>query len=182
MPALRGHSWLSTAAALVVFLACLFPLVCIWVPDPAVPTLARTAGLVPWYGATALALALLAFAAAYWVLFRVYIAVRAARGGQTLRVTRRPKFKAEVGGGGLTQILEIVTVEWVREMGELTLDEIDEGDGRVGASVVSSVEPRPMTEVERSRRQSSPLSELPVTVSSVQSVLSGGTRRRHELA
>jgi len=58
-------------------------------------------------------------------LLRCYILVRSAREGKTLVVKRQPKFK--VDSGGLTQIVEIVTLQWVREVG-MRLDEIEETD------------------------------------------------------
>ena len=116
---------ISTAAALVVFLTCVFPLVAIWIPDPAMPNLARTAGLVPWWGATTMAVCLLSLAVLYWAVFRCHIWVRSAREGKTLHVLREPKFKIDETGDGhaLTQTFEIVTLQWVRNVG-VTLDEL----------------------------------------------------------
>lgn len=47
---------------------------------------------------------------------------------------REPKFKHDTGG--LTQILEIVTLEWKREVG-LRLDEIEETDDGFRSNTVS---------------------------------------------
>lgn len=116
---------ISTAAALVVFLTCVFPLIAIWIPDPALPYLARTSGLVPWWGSTTMAVCLLALAVLYWAVFGGYIWLRSAREGKTLHVLREPKFKIDETGDGhaLTQTFEIVTLQWVRKVG-VTLDEL----------------------------------------------------------
>jgi hypothetical protein len=116
------HPAVSIIAALIMFVACVFPLIFIWVPDPAFTTLSRTSGLVSWFVIQTVGLGLVGFAFLYWVLFRCYVSVRSAREGKTLHVKREPKFK--VDSGGLTQIIEIVTLQWVREVG-MRLDEIE---------------------------------------------------------
>ncbi len=119
------NRFLSMTAASTMFILALFPLILTWVPDPAVPALVRTSGLVPWYGPTTFAVCLIALAILYWAGLRAYIAIRSAREGKTLVVRREPKFKME-SGGHLTQILEIVTLEWVRVRNVgLRLSEID---------------------------------------------------------
>ncbi|KAH8649408.1 amino acid permease-domain-containing protein [Tricladium varicosporioides] len=117
------HPAVSILAALTLFVGCLFPLIFIWVPDPAFKTLTRTSNLVPWYAGQTTGLCLVAFSFLYWVGFRTYISIRSAREGKTLHVKREPKFKHD--SGGLTQILEIVTLQWRREVG-MRLDEIEE--------------------------------------------------------
>ncbi len=179
-----GASVISPLAAGIVFVACLFPMICIWVPDPAVRSLARTAGLVPWYGATGLGLGLLGFAFLYWVVFRLYVKIRSAREGTTLRVMREPKFKVEANGD-LTQVLEIVTLQWVREVGELRIEDLDgRGDGTCTTSSMQGGwgqgQQRPMSEAARFPPPQSPgksAMELPVQVHRGRS----GARSRHEL-
>lgn len=184
-----GASWISPAAAAILFIGCLFPLVCIWVPDPAVRSLARTAGLVPWYGATGLGLGLLGFALLYWVVFRLYVSVRSAREGKTLHVMREPKFKMEANGD-LTQVLEIVTLQWVRDVGM----RIEDMDGNGTTSCVqggtgqawAQDQRRPTSEWSRlSPRQSygKVIPELPVQVQAhgVDVRNRSGGRSRHEL-
>ncbi len=186
-----GASWISPIAAAIVFIACLFPLICIWVPDPAVRSLARTAGLVPWYGATGLGLGLLGFALLYWVVFRLYVFMRSAREGTTLHVMREPKFKTEANGD-LTQVLEIVTLQWVREVG-IRIEDMDGGNGTTSCSLQGGAgqawaqdQQRPMNEVSRFSPQQSNRKgalELPVQmqVHAVDVRSRSGKRSRHEL-
>jgi hypothetical protein len=118
-----NHPVVSIIAALILLAICVFPLICIWVPDPTFTTLSRTSGLVSWFVIQTVGLGLVSVAFLYWVLFRSYLSVQSAREGKTLHVKREPKFKAD--SGGLTQIVEIVTLQWVREVG-IRLDEIEE--------------------------------------------------------
>jgi hypothetical protein len=109
------HPWVSVTAAIILFAGSFFLLILMWVPDPAYPTLPRTSNLVPWYVTQTFGLSIVAFAFLYWVGLRCYVLVRSAREGKTLYVKREPKFR--VDPGGLTQIAEIVTLQWVREIG-----------------------------------------------------------------
>jgi hypothetical protein len=120
-----NHPVVSIAAAVILLAICAFPLICIWVPDPSFKTLSRTSGLVSWFVIQTVGLGLLGVAFLYWVVFRSYISVRSAREGTTLYVKREPKFK--VDSGGLTQIVEIVTLQWVRQVG-IRLDEIEDAN------------------------------------------------------
>jgi len=132
--------WVSVTASLVFLIGCLFPLICIWIPDPAFPQATRTNYLVPWWAGQTLAVCLLLFAFLYWVAFRLYVRIRSDRGGETLHVNREPIFKHE--NGGLTQVYEIVTLQWRKNIG-MTLDEIEEtDDGYLSPTVVSSSPPR----------------------------------------
>ncbi|OCK76766.1 hypothetical protein K432DRAFT_305642 [Lepidopterella palustris CBS 459.81] len=117
------HPVVSIIAALILLVSCVFPLICIWIPDPAFTKLSLTSDLVSWFSIQTAGLGIVGFAFLYWVLFRCYVSVRSAREGKTLHVKREPKFK--VDSGGLTQIVEIVTLQWVREVG-MRLDEIEE--------------------------------------------------------
>jgi hypothetical protein len=117
------HPSVSIIAALILFVGCLFPVIFIWVPDPAFPKLSRSSNLVPWFAGQTAGVSIIAFSLLYWIGFRTYISVRSAREGKTLHVKREPKFKHDAEG--LTQILEIVTLQWRREVG-MRLDEIEE--------------------------------------------------------
>jgi hypothetical protein len=119
------HSWVSVSSALILFVGSFFPFLFMWIPDPAFKFQAGTSNQVSWFASQTFGLGVVTFAFLYWVTLRCYIAVRSAREGKTLYVKREPKFKAD--SGGLTQIAEIVTLQWVREVG-LRLDEIEEGD------------------------------------------------------
>jgi hypothetical protein len=115
----------SVTAASILLISCLFPLIFLWVPDPKAKFVARTGGLVHWFSTQTTAVGLVCFSFFYWLCFRAYIHIRSRREGKTLYIRREPKFKHD--SGGLTQILEIVTLEWRREVG-LRLDEIEEVD------------------------------------------------------
>ncbi len=123
------HPWISIFSASVLFLGALFPYVFMWIPDPNYKTLSRTADLVPWYTTQAFGLGIIGFAFLYWVGLRLYIRIRSAREGKISVVTREPKFKSD--NGSLIQVAEIVTLQWVREVG-IRIDEIKDGaDGVV---------------------------------------------------
>jgi hypothetical protein len=130
---------ISVTASLVFLIGCLFPLICIWIPDPAFPQATRTNYLVPWWAGQTLAVCLLLFSFLYWVAFRLYIRIRSDRGGETLYVKREPIFKHE--NGGLTQVYEIVTLQWRKNIG-MALDELEEtDDGYRSPTIVSSSPP-----------------------------------------
>ena len=128
------HPSVSIIAALILFIGCLFPLIFVWIPDPAFKTLSRTSNLVPWFVIQTTGLGLLILSFIYWVGFRAYVSIRSAREGKTLHIKREPKFKHD--SGGLTQILEIVTLDWKREVG-MRLDEIEETDDGLASTVGS---------------------------------------------
>jgi len=117
------HPIISIIAASLLLVICLFPLIFIWVPDSAYPQFSRTFGMVSWFVLQTIGLSILGLAFLYWVLLRLYIRIRAAREGKTLHVKREPKFKMD--SGGLVQIAEIVTLQWIRDVG-LRLEDIDE--------------------------------------------------------
>lgn len=157
--------WLSIGAASIFFVCALFPVICIWIPDPAFPKATRTSNLVPWWAGQTLAVCLLAFSFSYWVVFRLYIRVRSAREGKTLHVRREPIFKHDVGGG-LIQIFEIVTLQWRRDVG-LRMNEIDEiatDDGCRSSTIQSSSPPTRLRQYDgwesRSRLSPSPVHEI----------------------
>jgi hypothetical protein len=145
------HPWVSITAAFIVLIVCAFPLIFIWVPDSAFPKATHTSNQVSWFAGQTFGVCLLALAFLYWVVFRTYIRIRSARGGMTLHVKRKPIFKQD--SGDLTQICEIVTMEWKREIG-LRLEDIEESNegskmGYGSSTMVSSI-PESST---RSRRQ-----------------------------
>jgi amino acid transporter len=107
---------LSISAASTVCIGAIFAIIFVWVPDASAPYFVKSSGLLPWYGPATFAFCLLGLAVLYWAGLRCYIAIRSAREGKVLHVRREPKFKVEPDGH-LTQILEIVTLQWVREVG-----------------------------------------------------------------
>ena len=123
------------------FAAALFPVICIWIPDPKFPYATRTSNIVPWWAGQTLAVCLLAFSFLYWIAFRLYIRIRSEREGKTLHVKREPIFKQDTSGG-LIQIFEIVTLQWRRDVG-MRLDEIDATDDGYPPSTLPSSSPPP---------------------------------------
>jgi len=128
------HPIVSIISASILFVGSVFPLIFMWVPDPAFNYLARTSNLVDWFTVQTTGVSLVIFAFLYWVVFRTYISVRSARGGTTLHVKREPKFKHDAGG--LTQMLEIVTLQWTRDIG-IRIDEIEETSNGFSPTVSS---------------------------------------------
>lgn len=128
------HPWVSITAAFIVLIVCAFPLIFIWVPDPAFPKATHTNNLVSWFAGQTFAICLLALAAFYWVVFRAYIRIRSGREGTTLHIKRKPIFRQD-SGGVWTQICEIVTMEWKREVG-LRLEDIEESKDGLGSTTV----------------------------------------------
>jgi hypothetical protein len=144
------HPIISITASSILLTSCIFPLIFLWYPDPAFPFLDSSQKKLPWFAGQTAGLALIAFAFFYWVAFRTYISVRAARNGETLHIKREPKFKQDPSGG-LTQVLEIVTLEWRKEVG-IRLDEIGEmEEDRGKISSVSGASPMPEHTTMRSR-------------------------------
>jgi len=164
------HPVVSVTAALILLTICVFPLILIWVPDRAYTKLTNTSNLVSWFAIQTFGLCIVGFAFLYWVLFRCYIAIRSAREGKTLHVKREPKFK--VDSGGLTQIVEIVTLQWVREVG-MGLDEIEKSETNYSRQVFTPTKPH-----ELPGKHS--VSELDVNQSYVRN--RGPEHARHELA
>ena len=130
-------SILSASALLV---CCAFPMILLWVPDPKFPKATKSGNLVQWWSGQTLAVSFLTFAFFYWVTFRIYIRVRAAREGKTLHVRRDPIFKHDKEG--LTQVFEIVTLEWKRDIG-MRLGEIEGTDDGYRESTIVSNSPPP---------------------------------------
>ena len=107
------HPIISVTSASILFIGSVFPLIVMWIPNPAFRYLARTSNLVDWYTIQTRGVCLVLFAFLYWVAFRTYISVRSARGGTTRYVKREPMLKNDAGG--LTQMLEICHVGMEKE-------------------------------------------------------------------
>lgn len=84
--------WIGTAAAFLFTITNVFPLVCIWVADPAEKYLAKSEGVVPWFASQTTALCVVVVSALYWVGFRFYLYQRRVKGGVALEVVRSPVF------------------------------------------------------------------------------------------
>ena len=135
-----NRPWASKISALIFFIGALFPFIFMWVPDPKFPFATRTNNKVQWWAGQLCAACLLAFSFLYWVVFRLYLHIRSARGGMTLHVKREPIFKHD--RSGLTQVFEIVTLQWKRDVG-MRIDQIEESDTKYEDSIRGSVSPPP---------------------------------------
>lgn len=123
----------SITAALILFTLSMFPFICIWIPDREYPYLIGSSGLVSWYATQTAGLVLFFIAFLYWIIFRAYIKIRSSREGKTLHIKREPKFRPD----GHTQLLEIVTLQWKRDV-DLRLDEIEQTDDEYPSSTLRS--------------------------------------------
>jgi hypothetical protein len=104
---------LGVVAAVVFTATNVFPLVAIWVADPAHKFMARTNGKMPWFGSQTMAISIMAGAAAYWGGFRFYLRQRRVRHGEELNVQRSPVFWGGQGGQkGLVLLYEIIRLQW----------------------------------------------------------------------
>jgi hypothetical protein len=104
------NPWLSTIAALVFFLANLFPVIGIWIPDPAVKYLAGTSSLVSWYVGPTVGIAVLVFSVIYWFGFWGIIRQRESQEGKELVVERKPIILEDERA--YIQLYEIVGLRW----------------------------------------------------------------------
>jgi hypothetical protein len=113
------NPWLSTIAALIFTLMNLFPVVGIWIPDPAVKYLANTGNLVSWYAGPTVGIAVLALSVIYWFGFWGMIRQRESREGKELAVERRPIILEDEGA--YIQLYEIVGLRWRVKGGNVNL-------------------------------------------------------------
>ncbi|KAM7186212.1 high-affinity methionine permease [Naviculisporaceae sp. PSN 640] len=160
--------WIGTTAALLFTVTNMFPLVCIWVADPAEKYLAKSEGVVPWFASQTTALCVVAASALYWVGFRFYLYQKRSKDGQELEVIRSPVFlrvtgsaaadnwsifgfgskkrkpaaagleTGEEASGELVQIYEIVQLKWNLK-GLRNMDQEEKRNaGRVTETMVAS--------------------------------------------
>ncbi|KAK0703923.1 amino acid permease-domain-containing protein [Lasiosphaeria miniovina] len=103
--------WPGTAATFAATNA--FPLIAIWIPDPAAKFLSNTSDSVAWYAPQTYGIAVLVFGVMYWLCFRFYIYHRKMKAGESLEIVRIPIFwRSPIGE--LLQLYEIVKVRWTR--------------------------------------------------------------------
>ncbi|KAK0705467.1 amino acid permease-domain-containing protein [Lasiosphaeris hirsuta] len=104
---------LGVAAAATFGATNAFPLVAIWIPDPAAKFLSNTSDSVIWYAPQTYGIAVLVFGVVYWLCFRFYIYHRKMKAGESLEIVRIPIFwRSPIGE--LLQLYEIVKVRWTR--------------------------------------------------------------------
>jgi hypothetical protein len=104
------NPWLSIIGALIFTSMNLFPVVCIWIPDPAAPYLANTRNLVRWYAGPTIGMVVLALSVIYWLGFRGMIRQRESREGIELAIERKPIILEEENA--FVQLYEIVGLRW----------------------------------------------------------------------
>jgi amino acid transporter len=90
----RANHWLSIAASLVFFAATMFPLICLWIPDPEKQTLTDLT-TIPWFAAQTLCAAVLGVSVLYWFGFRFIVPRIGKRRGMTFVIERNPRFHEE---------------------------------------------------------------------------------------
>ena len=112
------------AAAAVFTLTNVFPLIAIWIPDPAEPFLVKSDGAIPWFASQTFVFSVLGGGVLYWLGFRLYVYLRESKTGEEFEITRIPIFwrnrsaTAEGGdgrrgyGGELLLLYEIIKVRW----------------------------------------------------------------------
>ena len=111
---------IGTAAAVIFAVTNLFPLIAIWIPDPAEAFLSNSEQMVPWFAGQAFAFAVLAAGVLYWVGFRTYVYLRKTKNNEKLEITRIPIFfkptssGEEKGKAGdeLVLLYEIIKQRW----------------------------------------------------------------------
>jgi len=90
-----------------------FPLIAIWIPDPAAEFLSNTSNSVTWYAPQTYGIAVLVFGVVYWLGFRFYLYLRKMKAGEVLEIVRIPIFWTS-RVGEMVQLYEIVKVRWTR--------------------------------------------------------------------
>jgi hypothetical protein len=101
---------LSTIGALIFTSMNLFPVVCIWIPDPAARYLANTSKQVSWYAGPTVGMVVLAISLIYWLGFRGMISQKESRDGLELAIERKPIILEEENA--FVQLYEIVGLRW----------------------------------------------------------------------
>ena len=93
----EAKPWLSTTCAFIFVTALAFPLICMWIPDPAEPSITRTDGLVSWYTPQTVGLIIVAISFAYYLGFRFVIPHVGRHAGKEFHTYRKPIFEKENG-------------------------------------------------------------------------------------
>lgn len=106
--------YVGVAAAAIFGATNAFPLIAIWIPDPAAKFLANTNDSVNWYAPQTYGIAVLVFGLVYWLCFRFYVYQRKMKGGELLEIIRIPIFLDRGPANELVQLYEIVKVKWTR--------------------------------------------------------------------
>jgi len=104
------NPWLSTIAALIFTLLNVFPVIGVWIPDPAVKYLAETDNVVIWYAGPTVGLVVLGISILYWFGFWSYVRQRENSERQEFKVERTPIIREEEGS--YIQLFEIVGFRW----------------------------------------------------------------------
>ena len=110
-----ANHWVSIIAALIFLTGTAFPLICMWIPDPAKKTLGQSDSTA-WYTSQTVGVAVFAFSILYWVGFKYIVPHIGNHGGRELCSIRTPVFRKEKDSNTnqyyLVRTYEIVKTYW----------------------------------------------------------------------
>lgn len=110
-----ANHWVSITVALIFLTSTVFPLICMWIPDPAKKTLGQSDSIA-WFASQTVGLAVFAFSILYWVGFRYIVPRIGNHNGRTLNIIRTPIFRREHDSNTdqdyLVRTFEIVKTYW----------------------------------------------------------------------
>jgi hypothetical protein len=104
----KENHWLSILCALIFSAGTVFPLICLWIPDPQKPMLA-VSSTIPWFASQTVAFAVVGFSMLYWVGFRY--GIPKLYPGLHFMYDQKPILHEE-SDGSLVQVAEVVTAPW----------------------------------------------------------------------
>ena len=108
-------------ACAVLFTATnVFPLICIWIPDPEHGYLALAEDVIVWFASQTFVISVIGASFIYWLGFRLFLEQQKKRKGVVLDIVRQPLFKADRNGRDLIQAYEIIKLEWTAYDSEST--------------------------------------------------------------
>lgn len=111
-----ANHWASITASLLLLAGTVFPLICMWIPDPEKSTLGQSDS-IPWYVSQTVGAGIFLFSFLYWLGFKYIAPYIGGKGGKIFTVDRKPYFRQEhefdTGRDYLIQVFEIVKTDWV---------------------------------------------------------------------
>ena len=105
----ESNHWISIIASLIFFGATLFPLICLWIPDPAEKTLTALT-TIPWFVAQTVCAAVFGISLLYWFGFRFIVPRIGKHHGMEFVIERIPRFHEEHGYP--VQTFEEIAADW----------------------------------------------------------------------
>jgi hypothetical protein len=122
-----ANHWVSIIAAFIFLSSTTFPLICMWIPDPAKKTLAQS-NRIAWYTSQTVGIAVFVFAILYWLVFRYIVPRVGSHRGRELYSKRTPVFRKEAVPGEdhyyLIRTFEIVETYWAKSDCADVVDEL----------------------------------------------------------